>query len=508
MSRNSQKSRPGRNDRCPCGNGKKYKNCCATRQSDDNDRLRSILLGITTPQSSPDYSLQERNRLLLNGMADVFRIRRDTQWDDIRRNITPDTVRKFYELIAYIWPPWTNHEELLAFADTRLRAIYMGDIASSTESVTKSICQFSLYTDEILIVDPLKSPWRLAPPFNPLLHPERYLSDTVRVVFFLLQIAPWVQSGLITLVPNPADFDRDLWNQMLRDGQGWEERLKGLMDKGDIEQAEDELRPEIERHMLSAPPESLRAMIRDHEPRAGEEEVERRLRALLARRDSDPMRLDLPFDLLRTQMVISRSGAGILGSLRLCDLTGAFPYTNRRSTWKVLLESREDLSEVSQVWSPLTTAFQSLDFKFLNNVDLEFARQIREEERLASFRNYLRKVWVGVKGEPDLGKMDGLARDFRDELTDAYRSAQADWDEIDRDLLKTASATTFGVGMATAVGSALVTGGLSLALPAVAAAFGTVPALVKSHLDRKKFRSKVPLSVLVDLRGHRVAGTG
>lgn len=26
-------AKPGRNDRCPCGSGKKYKNCCAEKES-------------------------------------------------------------------------------------------------------------------------------------------------------------------------------------------------------------------------------------------------------------------------------------------------------------------------------------------------------------------------------------------------------------------------------------------------------------------------------------------
>jgi hypothetical protein len=26
-------AKPGRNDRCPCGSGKKYKNCCAEKQA-------------------------------------------------------------------------------------------------------------------------------------------------------------------------------------------------------------------------------------------------------------------------------------------------------------------------------------------------------------------------------------------------------------------------------------------------------------------------------------------
>jgi hypothetical protein len=43
------------------------------------------------------------------------------------------------------------------------------------------------------------------------------------------------------------------------------------------------------------------------------------------------------------------------------------------------------------MWSPVAKAFQSLEFKFLDTVDVKFANSIREDGRLESFRALLRK---------------------------------------------------------------------------------------------------------------------
>ncbi len=39
-------SKPGRNDRCPCGSGRKYKKCCESKErSHANSRMMMILVG-------------------------------------------------------------------------------------------------------------------------------------------------------------------------------------------------------------------------------------------------------------------------------------------------------------------------------------------------------------------------------------------------------------------------------------------------------------------------------
>ena len=99
--------------------------------------------------------------------------------------------------------------------------------------------------------------------------------------------------------------------------------------------------------------------------------------------------------------MVSRTGANLEMTLYIAQLTGAFPYTNIRRRWQELLSVKEDLPETSRVWSPLTQAFQDLEFKFLNQVDSQFACSMRSDGRLESFRAFLRRLWNTVGGQSD-----------------------------------------------------------------------------------------------------------
>jgi hypothetical protein len=71
----------------------------------------------------------------------------------------------------------------------------------------------------------------------------------------------------------------------------------------------------------------------------------------------------------------------------ICHATGAFPYMNVKFRWKEILGARQDLDATARVWSPLTNAFQKLDFKFLDHVDSKFACSIRQDGRLEGLRS-------------------------------------------------------------------------------------------------------------------------
>ncbi len=140
--------------------------------------------------------------------------------------------------------------------------------------------------------------------------------------------------------------------------------------------------------------------------------------------------------------------------------------------------------------SPPRDAFQQLKFKFLDKVDSKFACSIRQEGRLEGFRSFMRHLWNTVGGEPDPSRSEVLARDFRDELTQAFNNAQADWDAIDRELLKWAVPT---------LGGAIATGAFSLALPVAGFAVAGVGEIIQAEMKRREFRRKVPMSVFIDL---------
>jgi hypothetical protein len=204
-------------------------------------------------------------------------------------------------------------------------------------------------------------------------------------------------------------------------------------------------------------------------------------------------------DKMPAQYMASRVGANLETGLYICQATGAFPYTNVRYRWNEILSARDRFDSTSETWTPLTKAFQALDFKFLDHVSPEFAYTMRKEERLSGFRAYLRKVWNTVEGSPEPGQAERLARDFKDELTQSYQQAKKEWADIDLDLLKWFGGGGVVAGATAAVETAFSNGKLSLALPATGFVLNSVVQLIQAQIKRRNFRKTVPMSAFIDL---------
>jgi hypothetical protein len=138
-----------------------------------------------------------------------------------------------------------------------------------------------------------------------------------------------------------------------------------------------------------------------------------------------------------------------------------------------------------------------LDFKFLDKVDFNFACEMRTEERLADFRAYLRRLWRTVNGSPDLNKIDSIARDFSDELTQEYHKAEAEWSKINQDLINWAggpASTALGtaVGM-TGIAGAIATGNMALTITPLAFIPLGISKLIDMRIKRRQFKKTVPM---------------
>jgi hypothetical protein len=467
----------GRNDPCPCKSGKKYKKCHG-RQDPPSF--------FDSPAQAKVPSLHERNLILLGAVADIFRLTKGEDIWEIKRNISDAQVRAIYQVVADIWPPFTDLNGLLPFPDRSLRALYMGDI--NPEQIVRNVFRFSLYTDQILVIDPFHNPWGMAEEFNPLVNPGQWKADTLKLIFFTMLLAPWIEAGLVTIVPDPGNFDFPLrkktWDLASERLKGW---TPGEEDTPDYEPA---AKADFARFISMLPKEHLAHKVREVHPGIPEHEVAEVLKYMERVRQEDPLALEQPIEQAGSQMTALRTGVNLEMGMYLAQVTGAFPYTNFRSRWKEILSVTDRLPDTAQVWSPLTRAFQEQHFKFLDNVDSGFACALRKDGRLEGFRAFLRRMWIEVGGNPDPSKAETLARDFGDELTDEYHKAEAEWNEIDRSLLKQFGATVAG---------GIVTGAFVPHISAAGIAIAGVLELVNARMKRGEFRKKVPMSVFIDL---------
>lgn len=479
----TRKKKIGRNDPCPCGSGKKYKKCCLGKRSFGETNQ-------VEPERKTELPLRERNLILLEAIADIFGFKKGVQWEDIKRTISGDKIRNLYTVVSWLWPPDTDVKSILPTPSRELRALYLGD--ARPEFLAKNVLRFGLYADELLIVDPFHNPWCLARDYNPLEKPDQFRADTLRLILFVALLEPWIRSGLVTLIPDPSDFDYSLRRKTCELAR---ERCKDWEPSPeDIEEFEPTQKADFKRFFLTMPKDHIAQTIKRAVPGVSEKQVEDTLAYVDKIRKEDPLALDQSVEATGGQLQIFRTGANLEMALYIAQLTGAFPYTNIRRRWQEILAIGKELPETAKIWSPLTKAFQDLEFKFLENVDSRFACLMRTDGRLEGFRAFLRKIWITVGGEPDVSKIGSLARDFRDELADEYHKAEAEWAEIDRALLKWAGTTVAG---------GIITGGLSLEIPALGFTLAAVVELIASRMKRREFRKKVPISVFVDLSGYK-----
>ena len=472
----------GRNDECTCGSKQKYKHCCLKLEQGRPERQEWL---------QHPHSLQDKNLILLNAAIDIFGLKRD--WDVVKRKITPAQVNEFYEFVAALWPLSTDLTSILPQPDSSLRALYLGEYAP--EIIVKNVCRFGLYADHILLINPFENPNNIAEEYNPIVHPEKWIDDTLKSLLQLIAMAPWVIAGFVTFMPNPGDFDRQL---LLSTMKLAEARTK---DKPVTERDIDDsiMKQHLMRKLLSSPPHYIKRIYKEMEPNATDEQVANLLQHVEEQRMSDPFSTGQTMDNMPGQMMTMRTGVSLEMGMYICQATGAFPYTNFRYRWEEILGAREQFDSGAQTWTPLTKAFQNLDFKFLDHVTPDFAYAMRKEGRLGGFRKYLREVWKAAEGSPDPAKTNTLARDFSDGLQQSYQEAKSDWDDIDADLLKWVGGGGVAAGLTAGVQSAFSSGKFSLELPAAGFVLNGVAQLVSSRMKRRNFRRNVPMSVFVDL---------
>ena len=433
-------------------------------------------------------SLRDKNLMLIAAAKEIFHLERP--WDQVKSGMTDARIKAFYEFIADLWPLSTPPVERFPSPASGLRALYLGE--NMPEVMIDSVFRFSLYADQIILPHPFDNPHRLREQFNPILHPDAWRLQTLRVVHQLAMLAPWIVADIVVMMPEPGDFDPALfWKtaEMAKARLG-----DDFMADVDVEELSTTQARMREFYLL--PDGHIERKVRELNPEITQSEVDSLLKFVAMTRRDDPLLLDSTWDKLPGQMTSMKVGTNLETTLLLCQTIGAFPYTNVKFRWKEILGAAKELDENAQVWSPLTHAFQQLDFKFLNKIDSNFAVTMRNEGRLSAFRSFMRKLWNEIDGEPDLAKQQKLALDFKDELGSEYDKAKADWDAIDRDLMKWAFPAIAGV--IESIGG-FATGHFNMAIPGAGFAVQGVNELIQSHLKRREFRKKTPMSVLIDL---------
>lgn len=233
------KAQPRPSDYCPCGSGQSFGNCCRDKPT----HLR---------MSWTEKSTRERNMMFMEALSQLFELG-NKDWDTVRREMTDDKISRMYGLYEALWPLETDLLSLLPKPDGKMRSVYTGSLHP------KLIMEFALgaplYFGEVIVQNPFMISRTLQKDKRPTEHPRQYRGEALKTLMTFLQLMPLVEAGLVTLIPDPCDFDFHLRDQMMAMAEVRSRTIK--FGPSDDPRLEAVMQEDMRRMMLNMPKEVL-----------------------------------------------------------------------------------------------------------------------------------------------------------------------------------------------------------------------------------------------------------
>lgn len=313
----------GANDLCGCGSGRKYKKCCRGKPTSRRPSWKTL-------------SIRERNIGFFRALNAILGTDSGKVWNDVRRELDEDKVKRIHELYGFTWPLETDLFDLLPKPDGAPRAVYSGFLDPRTAPfVVSNAC---LYFGDLLVQNPFINPNQVNKEYSPVENPRSFLTQTLKNILLFFQLYPLIESGHINLFPDPASMDPDLQRYAMELAQ---ERAADAKPSSRDRQLFEQIQKDDMNRMLSMlPREAQERMARKADPDAPEEYIEYFLKHMQAVRENDPLVL------LRERVYDGGESGGQFITflmapnfemlLLVAQATGAFVVTDSHHRWDEL----------------------------------------------------------------------------------------------------------------------------------------------------------------------------
>jgi hypothetical protein len=511
MQERRQPEPPGRNDPCLCGADRKYKKCCERVQGE-------VRCG---PGHYEGLSIKNIVLEEIRTFKEIFILKLTDDELEISKNITDSDVLLFVERVRNLWgskPDLLPH--MPAKTDPGFRALYFGN--PDILSTVNLLARYSLYCDQIIVIDPLSMFHGMSKTFrhSPFQDPQGWVRQIVRDGVYMSSLEEWIRNDLIFATAFPLPFYDPLKQQHV-------EEMKARYEKMTPDRRDEITRDTIETQFYSgftpaelasmqpeqADVEMIRRLVEDEKwwervsrymPGITREKAVETLQSMTRRKEEiqatitrlqqQPRRYEwAPHREFESRMNVFGSGMNLLDAEWLAEITGSHLVTDSRTVWNDILadepEQGEQRDKLKRSMSALAEAFQKLEFYFLNDVPLDFALQIRKENRLVGFRIYLRDFWNNIRREGQTEEQRlATIQEFRDNLGAQYERFKTEFAEIRKIVAgRIAVAGLSGAG-------AILSGQLGLWLFALGALASALPDEAKRQTKHAE-----ALSVFLDL---------
>lgn len=279
--------------------------------------------------------IRERNLALLRAIHNIFLKDAQKSWLYVRYELSDEKVRSVHEVFAAFWPTDTRLIELLPSPQgKRSRALLLGMTDAST--VCALVVGMLAYVDEVIAVHPFINANGVRPEFSPIEQPAQHRNQTLRNVFTMLVLEPFIAAGRLHLIPDPLDYDAGFRQEIFSITKQFEG--KGGLGPLDKKYAETLSKDELMRYIKRLPLDDLKAQllrtIPEGKVRLTEDEMDSVVRLWKKELEDDPLALLEPLGSSGTSGELRfMKGFSRETGLFIATLTGAFVYTNSDTMW-------------------------------------------------------------------------------------------------------------------------------------------------------------------------------
>lgn len=369
---------PRARDICGCGSGRIFSSCCERRP-------------VALRPTWEERSIRERNMMLFTGISKILGIAEHADWVTVRREITDEKIRDVYGLYDALWPRETNLLAMLPKPDGKARAIYTGVLHPSL--ISNCALGLSLYFDELLIEHPFIHPRTVNKELSPLEHPNTYRQEFLKSVVLFMTIMPLVKQGLITLFPDPCNFDFHLRDQMFKMARFRSREVK--IDPKEESVFKKMMEEEHKRSVLLLSRVALRRQVLRASPELDEKAVEAVLDSFDLLREQDPLAVlqegSLEGGKDGGQFMPFKMAPNFEITMYLAQATGSCIVTDSIFRWRELMAAAGRRNQDSSPLALLRAGMEQAEFIF--PCDVQEIGVLAEHGAFGGYPEILRKTF-------------------------------------------------------------------------------------------------------------------
>lgn len=400
-------------DLCGCGSGRVFDACCEHKR-------------VALRPTWEERSIRERNLMLFTGISKILGITDSRDWVTVRREVTDEKIKDVYGLYDALWPRETNLIAMLPKPDGEARGIYTGLLHPSV--ILDCALGLSLYFDELLIEHPFIHPRTVAKEFSPLEEPKSYRQEFLKSVVLFMTIMPLVEQGLVTLFPDPCNFDFHLRDQMLQMAQFRSQAMK--VDSKEEFSFMEIMKEDHKRSMLLLPRDALRDQVLRESPDLDEKTLEAVLEGFDMVRERDPLAVlqegSLEGGKGGGQIMLNKMAPNFEITMYLAQATGSCIVTDNIFRWRELNAAARRGDQGLPPLAQLRSTMERAEFVFPH--DVRDIGALAEKEVFRGYPSLMRKVfkYLSVLSErgPKPNVEAGLNAEFKRVQASTTRAAK------------------------------------------------------------------------------------